>query len=494
MSLHAIESESSLSIYTETTDFLSMSMEVLELSLPVYDNEISISMGAIEIPLELDDLRGEITSEPTSNKPTYKPTTPWPTFELTSSPMKATTKLSNRPSLRLGSNPSFYPTWSSEEPIIDAPISKAPTSDLFSMSMEVLSISMSAIEIPLELNDLITSEPTTSSSSKPTQTIPVTEPPQSKNTPTSAIPISTVPTSETLTTITPTSDGNASYIPTTTHSEIDSSIVQLLTNNPSIVPYLHYDSTTQPTTIATLTSTFKVNFQVITDMPSTAQATTATDLLSNQDQIVPPQATTANKFVSIDRTAVTVTVLMLFILSVMLGLLVRQKRQILLSSSAARDNTYISMNNSGLIQTDSIVDNEQYTTNVFESLLDRNSPIRTIPETSDDLPPPTEDEILCQHAQTVAYEECASSVEHCCDDFCGCITSPIIIRPSTSEATDELLPVDALHTYKSEAAPHSKKPQQVAPPEDTADDISLSLFPHSEAKQQVISPRSEQSL
>jgi hypothetical protein len=474
-------------------------MEVLELSLPVYDNEISISMGAIEIPLELDDLRGEITSEPTSNKPTYKPTTPWPTFELTSSPMKATTKLSNRPSLRLGSNPSFDPTWSSEEPIIDAPISKAPTSDLFSMSMEVLSISMSAIEIPLELNDLITSEPTTSSSSKPTQTIPVTEPPQSKNTPTSAIPISTVPTSETLTTITPTSDGNESYIPTTTHSDIDSSIVQLLTNNPSIVPSLHYDSTTKPTTIATLTSTFKVNFQVITDMPSTAQATTATDLLSNQDQIVPPQATTANKFVSIDRTAVTVTVLMLFMLSVMLGLLVRQKRQILLSSSAARDNTYISMNNSGLIQTDPIVDNEQYTTNVYESLLDRNSPIRTIaaqvwnenrlpPETSDDLPPPTEDEILCQHAQTVAYKECASSVEHRCDDFSGCITSPSIIRPSTSEATDELLPVDVVHTYKSETAPHSKKPQQVAPQEDTADDISLSLFPH------VISPRSEQSL
>jgi hypothetical protein len=291
------------------------------------------------------------------------------------------------------------------------------------------------------------------------------------------------------------------------HSEIDSSIEQLSTNNPStIVPSLHYDSTTKPTTIATtLTSTFKVNFQVLTDMPSiTTQVATATDLLSNQDQIVPPQDTMTNKFVSIDRTAVTVTVLMLCMLSIMLGLLVRQKRQISLSSSA-RNNTYISMNNSGLVQTDSIVDKEQYTNNIFESLLDRNSPIRTIAsdvrnkyrqsETSDDLPPPpTEDEILYQHAQTVAYEECASSVDHHCDDFCGCITSPIIIRPSTSEATDELLPVDVVNTYNTESAPHSIKPQQVPLIEDTEDDVSLSLFLHSEAKQLVLSPRSEQSL
>jgi hypothetical protein len=373
--------------------------------------------------------------------------------------------------------------------------------------MEVLSLSMSAIEIPLELNDQITSEATTSSSSKPTQEILVTEPFQSMNTPTSAIPASTVPTSETLTTsVTPTSDGDASYIPTTTHSEIVSSIVQLSTNNPStIVPSLHYDSTTKPTTIATtLTSTFKVNFQVLTDMPSiTTQVATATDLLSNQDQIVPPQDTMTNKFVSIDRTAVTVTVLMLCMLSIMLGLLVRQKRQILLSS-LARDNTYISMNNSGLVQTDSIVDKEQYTNNIFESLLDRNSPIRTIAsdvrnkyrqsETSDDLPPPpTEDEILNQHAQTVAYEACASSVDHHCDDFCGCITSPIIIRPSTSEATDELLPVDVVYTYNTESAPHSIKPQQVPLIEDTEDDVSLSLFLHSEAKQLVLSPRSARS-
>jgi hypothetical protein len=476
----------------------------------------------MEIPLELDDLRGEITSEPTSNEPTinptYKRTAPWSTFELTSSPMKVTTKLSNRPSLSLGSNPSFDPTWS----ITNAPTTKAPTSDLFSMSMEVLelstpvydneiSISMSAIEIPLELNDLITVEPTTSSSYKPTtQKILVTEPPQSMNTPTSAIPTSTVPTPETLTSITPTSNGNdASYIPTTMHSEIDSSIVQLSTNNPStIVPSLHYDSTTKPTTIVTtLTSTFKVNFQVLTDMPSsTTQVATATGLLSNQDEIVPPQDTMTNKFVSIDRTAVTVTVLMLCMLSIMLGLLVRQKRQISLSSSA-RNNTYISMNNSGLIHTDSIVDNEQYiTTNIFESLLDRNSPIRTIAsdvrnkyrqsETSDDLPPPpTEDEILYQHAQSVAYDECASSVDHHCDDFCGCITSPIIIRPSTSEATEELLPVDVVYTYNTESAPHhSKKQQQVPLIKDTEDDVSLSLFLHSEAKQLVLSPRSEQSL
>jgi hypothetical protein len=271
----------------------------------------------------------------------------------------------------------------------------------------------------------------------------------------------------------------------------------------SIAPSLHYDSTTKPTTIATLTtSTFKVNFQVLTDMPSiTTQVATATDLLSNQDEIVPPQDTMTNKFVSIDPTAVTVTVLMLFMLSVMLGLLVRQKRQ--MSSSSARDNdTYIRMNNSGLIQTDSIVENnEQYTTNILESLLDCNSPIRTIasevrnkyrlrPETSDDLPPPTEDEILCQHAQTVAYEECVSSVNPCCDDFCGC-TSPII-RPSTSEATNELLPVDVVYTYNTEA-PRSKK-QQVLLIEDIEDDVSLSHFFHSEAKQLVISPRSEQSL
>ena len=478
-------SEISLSMYTETANFFSMSMEVLELSMPVYDNVISISMGAIEIPLELDDLRGEITSEPTSNEPTinptYEPTTPWPTFELTSSPIHATTKFSNRPSWRA--------------PITDAPTSTAPTSDLFSMSMEVLelstpvfdneiSISMSAMEILLQLNDLITSEPTTSSSSKPTQKILETEPPHSQNIPTSAVPTSTVPTSETSNSIAPTLE-----------SSMQSS------TNPSI---LLPSSSAKPTTIATPTATFNVNFQVITDMPSTTQVVTATttDLLSNQDQIVPPQATTAeNKFVSIDPIAViTVTILMLFVLTVMLGLLVGQKRQM----SSTRDDTYISMNNSGLIQADSIVDNEQ-DTNIFEILVDRESSIRTIASEvrnknrqsgTSDLPLTTEDECATSIIRPIIpaeedikykniYTQCGMLQNNLCvsptnrshyeppvalmqcEEYVSMYCSSPIIRPSTSEATDELLPVDVVYAYTE--APHSKK-QQVPPSEGTEDE------------------------
>lgn len=338
-----------------------------------------------------------------------------------------------------------------------------------------ISISMGAIEIPFELNDLITSEPTTSSSSKPTQKIIVTEPPQSKNTPTS-----TVPTSEPLTYVTPTSDGNASYAPTT-HNEIESSTQ--LSTNPSIAPSLHYDSA-KPTMIATPTTTFKVNFQVTTDMPSTTQVMTATstDLLSKQDQII-PQETTANKFVSIDSTAVTVTVLMFFMLTIMLGLLVMQQRQI---SSRRDTNTYISMNNSGLIQqTDSIVDIEQYT-NIFESLVDRESSIRKIAsevrkkETLD--VPPTVGECATSIIRPITSDEDINykSVFTQCGMLQNLCVSPTN-RPSTEPyATDELLPVDVVYTYTE--APHSKR-QQVPP-----------IYTHI-GTQQVISPRcSEQSL
>jgi hypothetical protein len=91
-------------IYTEITNLFSMTMSVLELSMPVVDDE-SLSMDTIKIPLELNDMnvldfRGEIISEPTSSEPTMKPTsrptTSWPTYEPTSSP-----------TLRLSGNPSF---------------------------------------------------------------------------------------------------------------------------------------------------------------------------------------------------------------------------------------------------------------------------------------------------------------------------------------------------------------------------------------------------
>jgi len=101
-------------IYTEITDLFSMPMSVLELSTPFVDDE-SLSMDAIEIPLELNDMildfHGEIISEPTSSEPTINPTyrlsTQWPTYEPTSSPMKASANPSNEPSSRLSGNPSF---------------------------------------------------------------------------------------------------------------------------------------------------------------------------------------------------------------------------------------------------------------------------------------------------------------------------------------------------------------------------------------------------
>jgi hypothetical protein len=93
---------------------MSMPMSVLELSTPLVDDE-SLSMDAIEIPLELNDMildfHGEIISEPTSSEPTinptYRPSTQWPTYEPTSSPMKASANPSNGPSSMLSGNPSF---------------------------------------------------------------------------------------------------------------------------------------------------------------------------------------------------------------------------------------------------------------------------------------------------------------------------------------------------------------------------------------------------
>ena len=97
-------------IYTEITDLFSMPIAVLELSTPFVDDE-SLSMDAIEIPLELNDMildfHGEIISEPTSSEPTYRLSTQWPTYEPTSSPMKASANPSNEPSSRLSGNPSF---------------------------------------------------------------------------------------------------------------------------------------------------------------------------------------------------------------------------------------------------------------------------------------------------------------------------------------------------------------------------------------------------
>lgn len=170
-----------------------------------------------------------------------------------------------------------------------------------------------------------------------------------------------------------------------------------------------------------------------------------------------------------------------------------------------------------MIQTDSIVDMEQYT-NIFESLGDRESPIRTIASEVRNRNPPIirpitfEEDIKFKNVFTqcgMLQNLCVSPTNRpstepyamsrdeppdaCmqCEEFVSMDCSSLIIRPSTFEATDELLPVDVVYTYTE--ARYSKK-QQVPSPEDAENDLSLSFFPDSIGKQLVISPRSEQSL